>query len=142
MTRVVFQTAVACETPRTAAIAFRSAEVIGPEAGVVMICASAPVLCQAAAVSPRAMPLLTIPAKAARVSASTSANAGSTPVSEDRAAADIATKPVAPVLRADSRSRPRTASGYSRSMISTTGTATSTGASMSSRLTRPPACRP
>ena len=33
------------------------------------------------------MPLLTIPAKAARLSASTSANAGSTPVSEDRAAA-------------------------------------------------------
>ena len=88
------------------------------------------------------MPALTIPAKAARLSASTSANAGSTPVSEDRAAADRAMKPVAPVPRADSRSRPRTASGYSRSMISTTGTATSTGASMSSGLTWPPAGTP
>ena len=106
------------------------------------ICTSAPVVCQAVAVSPRAMPVLTIPAKVARVSARTSANAGSSPVSEDRAAADSATKPVAPAPRADSRSRPRTASGYSRSMISTTGTATSTGASISSRLTWPPAGTP
>ena len=84
-------------------------------------------VCQEAAISPRAIPALTIPAKVARLSASTSANAGSTPVSEDRAARDSATKPVAPAPRAEVASRPRTASGYSRSMTTTTGMATSTG---------------
>ena len=80
-----------------------SAGVTGPTCGPVWIDTSAPVACQDAAVSPRVMPVLTIPAKVARLSASTSANAGSTPVSEDRAALDRATKPVAPVPRADSR---------------------------------------
>ena len=127
----MFHTAVACATPRTAAIAFSSAAVTGPSAGAGWIATSAPVACQEAAVSPRVMPLLTIPAKVARLSASTSANAGSRPVSEDRAAADSATKPVAPAPRADQASRPRTASGYSRSMISTTGTATRTGTAVS-----------
>ena len=67
--------------------------------------------CQEAVISPRAMPWLTIPAKVARLSVSTSANAGSAPVSVDRAARDSATKPVAPVPRADSASSPRMISG-------------------------------
>ena len=103
-------------------------------------CTSAPVACQEAAISPRVMPSLTIPAKVARLSASTSANAGSTPVSEDRAARDSATKPVAPAPRADQASRPRTASGYSRSMTTTTGMATSTGVIVRYRSV-PPALR-
>ena len=99
-------------------------------------------VCQEAAISPRAIPALTMPAKVARLSASTSANAGSTPVSEDRAARDSATKPVAPARRADAASRPRTASGYSRSMTTTTGMATSTGVRVRYRSIPPPAGRP
>ena len=107
-----------------------------------MIATSAPVLCQEAATSPRVMAWLTMPAKVVRLSASTSANAGSTPVSEDRAAPASATKPVAPARRDESRSRPLTASGYSRSTMSTTGTATSTGVAARYRLTPPPAGTP
>ena len=106
----------------------------GGESGPGWISASAPVVSQDAVVSPRVMPSPTIPAKVARLSTRTSANAGSTPVSEDRAALDSATKPVAPVPRADSANRPRTASGYSRSMTTTTGMATSTGAAVTNRL--------
>ena len=83
----------------------------GPVPGGVWIITSAPVTCQEAVISPRAMPWLTIPAKVARLSVSTSANAGSAPVSVDRAARDSATKPVAPVPRADSASSPRMISG-------------------------------
>jgi len=85
------------------------------------------------------MPRLSIPAKVARLSASTSPNAGGTSVIEDRAAPDSATKPVAPARLADSVSRPRTASGYTRSMITTTGMATSTGVTARYRLGMRPA---
>ena len=88
------------------------------------------------------MAWLTIPAKVARLSASTSANAGSIPVSEDRAAPARATNPVAPARRDESRSRPLTASGYSRSTISTTGMATSTGVAARYGLIPPPAGTP
>jgi hypothetical protein len=103
---------------------------------------SAPVLCQEAATSPRVMAWLTMPAKAARLSARTSANAGSTPVSEDRAAPARATKPVAPARREESLSSPLTTSGYSRRTISTIGMAASTGVAARYRLTPPPAGTP
>jgi hypothetical protein len=83
----------------------------GPVSVPVLTTASAPVACQDAATSPRVTASRTIPANAATLSPSTSANTGSTPVSELRAARASATKPVAPAVRADSRSRPRTASG-------------------------------
>ena len=111
MNQLVFQTSVACRTPGTAPIALTAAGVIGPVPGPGWIITSAPVTCQEAVISPRAMPWLTIPAKVARLSVSTSANAGSAPVSVDRAARDSATKPVAPVPRADSASSPRMISG-------------------------------
>ena len=140
MVQPVFQVAVSRRTPGTAAIAFSAAGVIG--ADVAVMATSAPVLCQEAATSPRLMAWLTMPAKAARLSARTSANAGSTPVSEDRAAPARATKPVAPARRDESRSRPRTASGYSRRTISTTGMATSTGVAARYGLNPPPADTP
>ncbi len=97
---------------------------------------------QEAAISPRLIALVTVPANVARLSARTSANAGSTPVSEDRAARDRATKPVAPAPRAASTSRPRTTSGYSRSSTTTTGMATSTGVMVRYRSVPPPAGTP
>ena len=103
------QTAVAWRTPGTAAISRITAEPAGPDLGPTVMTASAPVLCQDAAASPRPMPSLTMPAKLARPRASTSASAGSS--AAGRAAPDSATKPVAPVPRADRASRPRTASG-------------------------------
>src|SRR6516225_8555389 len=111
--QLVFQVAVSRRTPGTAAIACSAADVTGLD--VAVIATSAPVLCQEAAISPRVMAWLTMPAKVARLSASTRANAGSTPASEDRAAPASATKPVAPARRDESPSKPRTASGYSRS---------------------------
>ena len=142
VTQFVFQTAVAWRTPRTAAIALTAAGVTGPDTGPVSITTSAPVACQDAEISPRVIPLFTIPAKVARLSASTSANAGSTPISEDRAAWDSATKPVAPAPRAEAASRPRTTSGYSRSMTTTTGMATSTGVMVRYRSIPPALRRP
>ena len=133
------QTAVAWCTPGTAAISRTTAEPSGDPAPVLMT-ALAPVLCQDAAISPRPMPSLTVPAKLARPSASTSANAGS--IAKGRAAPENATKPVALVPRADRASRPRTASGYSRSMTRTTGITTSTGAALRYRLMPPLAGRP
>ena len=138
--QVVFQVAVRCRTPGTAAIAFSAAGVTG--ADVAVIATSAPVLCQEAAISPRVIAWLTIPAKVARLSASTSANAGSTPASEDRAAPARATKPVAPARRDESLSRPPTASGYSRSTMSTTGMVTRTGVTARYRLIPPLADTP
>ena len=114
MTQVEFQTAATCCTPGTAAIARTAAGVAGFVPGPVVIITSAPVACQDAAASPLAMALRSVPAKVARLSASTSANAGSTPVSEVRAAPASARKPVAPVRRADSLSKPRMTSGYTR----------------------------
>ena len=107
MNQLVFQTSVACRTPGTAPIAVTAAGETGPEPGAGSgPCTSAPVTCQEAVISPRAMPWLTIPAKVARLSVSTSANAGSAPVSVDRAARDSATKPVAPVAAGEQRQQP------------------------------------
>ena len=139
MPQVEFQTAATCRTPGTAAIARTAAGVAGAVAEPVVITASPPVACQDAATSPLAIALRSVPAKVATLSASTSANAGSTPVSEVRAAPASATNPVAPACRADSRSRPRMTSGYSRSMTTTARIATSTGAAARNQSTLPPA---
>ena len=58
-------------------MAWSWAGVTGQAVGPGWITTSAPVVCQDVAISPLVMPLLTIPAKVARLSASTSANAGS-----------------------------------------------------------------
>ena len=73
--------------------------------------ASAPVAAQEAAASPRPTASRTIPAQAATVRASTTANTGKMPVSAVRDAWARATKPVAPWARAARASRPRTTSG-------------------------------
>ena len=135
----MFHTSVACSTPGTAATALTAAGETAGEAGPGVISTSAPVACQEAVISPFVMPWLTIPAKVARVSVSTSAKAGSAAVSGDRAARESATKPVAPGRRADSAARPRTASGYSRSMITTTGMATRIGTTVRDRFAPPAA---
>jgi hypothetical protein len=142
VSQVEFQTAATCCTPGTAAIARTAAGVTGAVAEPVVITASPPVACQDAATSPLAIALRSVPANVARLSASTSANAGSTPVSEVRAAPASATNPVAPARRADSQSRPRMTSGYSRNMTTTARIATSTGAAARNQSTLPPAGTP
>src|SRR3984957_8812944 len=99
VTHVVFHTAVACVTPRTAAIDFRSPGVTGPDVGPGWIRRSEPGVGQGAGGFAGGDTLLRVlmlpvPEKVTRLGGSTSSNAGGSPVSEDRAAADSATKPV------------------------------------------------
>src|SRR5580692_8345442 len=89
----VSQTAATRRTPGTAVIARWVAGVTGASGSGSLITTSAPVVCQDAAASPLAMAAAIIPAKVARLSASTSANTGSTLVSDDLAAPASATKP-------------------------------------------------
>jgi hypothetical protein len=86
----VAQTAVACRTPGTARIARTAPGVTDVSPEPAWISTSAPVACQEAVTSPLLMPWLTIPAKVARLSVSTSANAGSAP---GRAGRGPGTKP-------------------------------------------------
>ena len=92
--------------------------------------ASAPAVCHDAATSPLVTASLTMPAKAATVSARTSANAGRAGVSAVLEARARPRNAGARAVRVEPRSSPPRTSGYSRSTMITTGMATSTGAEL------------
>ena len=103
----------ACVTPGTALRA-RTAEggIAKPgKADCPLIVTSAPAAFHDAATSPFVTASRTMPANAATVSASTSANAGSAGVSEFRAARARPRNAGAPADRVDARSSPRSTNG-------------------------------